>query len=168
MRLTLPVFLFAVLAAAAAGFGVSNVLDRSMTETLKADLEFARDCRKSGATLPPCPVEYKNTRIEWREKIETVQTPDPKQSRRIAALTEDLADARQTVRDLERRRVPARAPRLTGAWWLQNGTISRPFNTDDRCAVGTVIVYEAAPAARSAARTGDPNVCYVRKQVARN
>ena len=160
-RFTVAAFILTAVAAAGAGFAASHFADSRAVESLKTDLDRARDCRQAGSAIAPCPVRYKSTRIEWRDRTVAVETPDRKQSARIAALSAELADARQTIRDLERRRAWRNTPRANVAWWLQNGTISHPYNTDERCPAGAVVAFEAAdgPANR---RSGDPSVCYVR------
>jgi hypothetical protein len=155
-------FLLAVLVAGGIGFGASHYLDTGAMQQLAADRDQARDCRRSGETLAPCPVIYKNTKIEWRDRIQTVEVPDRKQTTRIAMLTAELAEARQAIGNLERRRAASRAPRLTAAYYFQNGSMAHPYISDDRCAPGTVVVYEA-PSGSVARRSGDPNVCYVRR-----
>jgi hypothetical protein len=163
-RVSISVFVLTALAAAAIGFGASRFVDMSAMKTLEADRDQARDCRRSGATLPPCPVEFKNTRIEWREKIETKSTPDPQQTERIAVLSAALDDAQRTIRDLERRRSVAWTPRTGYYYYLQNGSMAHPYATSDRCPAGTAVVYEAVPSPGSmmSRRSGDPDACYVR------
>jgi hypothetical protein len=152
------------LAAAAIGFGAARYLDNGVTAKLKADRDRARDCRQSGATLPPCPVEYRNTRIEWQTKVETRPVPDPAQAERIGRLSADLADAQRTIRDLKGRLAAGWPRRPAADSYFQNGSMAHPYYTADRCPAGTAVVYAAAPSARSMIRghSGDPNVCYVR------
>jgi hypothetical protein len=163
-RIFAPALILATVAAAAIGFGAARYFDNRIIGKLQADTDRALDCRRSGATLPPCPVEYRNTRIVWREKVETRPMADPKQAERNAALTADLADAQRIIRDLEGRLAARRAPRPTINYFLQNGSIAHPYYTADRCPSGTAVVYSATPSSRSMAggRSGDPNVCYVR------
>ena len=156
----IPALLLTAVAAGAIGFGVSHEWDNRAIQKLTADRNLARDCRRSGATVAPCPVIYRNTRIEWRDRIQTVQTRDPKQAEQIASLSAELAGARRTVRNLERRRT---WPRAIAAYAWQNGTMQRPYYTDERCPLGSVVVYDAGLSTRSMAsrHSGDPNVCYV-------
>jgi hypothetical protein len=162
--LSIPISVLAALIAAAAGFGAALLLDKSHMQTLTAERDEARDCRHSGSALPPCPVQYRNTRVEWRERIETTQVPDPKQAKRIASLSADLAGAQRTVRALERQLAARRVPRPAAYYYLQNGSMTRPYATSGRCPAGAPVVYVAAASPRimAAGRTGDPNVCYVR------
>lgn len=129
-------------------------------EKLTAEREAARDCRRTGATVAPCPVLYRNTRIEWRDRIETVRIPDPKQAARAAVLSARLASARRTIRNLERRRATLR---VTAALAWQNGTRQYPYTTDERCPAGSVVVYDGGLGAIAVAGrySGDPGVCYV-------
>jgi hypothetical protein len=163
-RTLLLAIILSALTAAAIGFGAARFLDNGIREKLAADRDRAQDCRRSGAMLPPCPVEYRNTRIVWRTKIETTPVPDPAQSERIARLSADLADAQRTIRDLEGRLAARRAQRPAVNYYFQNGSMAHPYYTADRCPAGTAVVYAAAPSARSMirGRSGDPNVCYVR------
>jgi hypothetical protein len=109
-------------------------------------------------------VEYKNTRIVQVTKIQDRPTPDPKQVERIDALTTDLAEAQQTIRDLEGRMATRRVQRPPFYYYSQNGSMAHPYYSADRCPTGAAVVYAAAPSARGAMgwRAGDPNVCYVR------
>jgi hypothetical protein len=164
-RVAFVAFVLTALAAGAIGFGASRFLDNGLMKGLEADRDRARDCRRSGATLPPCPVEYRNTRIEWRDKIETKPTPDPKQAERIDVLSADLADAQRRIGDLEHRLSARWAPRVAGYYYyLQNGSMAHPYARSDRCPAGTEVVYEATPSPGSmlSRRSGDPDVCYVR------
>lgn len=130
-------------------------------EKLTAEREAARDCRRAGATVAPCPVVYRNTRIEWRDRIETVRTPDPRQAARVAALSAELYNARRTIRNLERGRTMTQS--VSGALAWQNGTRQFPYNTDERCPAGSVVIYDGGLGAIAVARrhSGDPGVCYV-------
>lgn len=156
--------ILSALAAAAIGFGASRVLDNGAMEKLAADRDRAQDCRHSGATLPPCPVEYRNTKIVWRTQVETQPVPDPAQTERIAVLSADLAAAQRTIRDLQGRLAARRAQRPAVNYYFQNGSMAHPYYTADRCPPGTAVEYAVAPSARSMirGRSGDPNVCYVR------
>jgi hypothetical protein len=149
------------LVAAAIGFGASYVWDSRAIQKIAAQRDAAVDCRRSGATVAPCPVVYRNTRTEWRDRIETVRAPDPKQTERIASLSAELAQTRRTVRNLERRRS---WPRAIAAYGWQNGTRQYPYNTDERCPAGSVVVYDAGLSASGTTRrrSGDPDVCYIR------
>lgn len=160
-RFTAPALVLSAFVAAGAGFAASHFADTRAMERLKADLDFARDCRQTGSAIAPCPARYRASRIEWRDRIETVEMPDRKQAGRIAALSIELSEARETIRDLERRRAWRSAPRASIAWWLQNGTIAHPYSTDERCPAGTVVAFEAADGLANR-RSGDPGVCYVR------
>ena len=155
-----PALVATVVVAGAAGFGATHIWDNRALEKVTAERDAARDCRQSGATLSPCPVVYRNTKIEWRDRIETVQTRDPRQAARIASLSSELAGARRTIRDLQRR--PAR-PRLVAASGRQNGTRQYPYYSDERCPAGSVVVYDSGLSATAIARrhAGDPDVCYV-------
>ena len=163
----LPALALSILAAASIGFGASHYWDGRAMETLTADRNTALDCRRSGATVAPCPVIYKNTRIVWRDKIETVSTPDRKQAGRIAQLSAALSHAQRTIRALARARMADRTRRMTVAYSVQNGSMNHPFNTYDRCPAGSVVLYDADFSARTAAvrTSGDPNVCYVRTRL---
>ena len=152
-----PAIVLTALAAGGIGFGASYVWENRAIEKVTAERDAARNCRHTAATLPPCPVIYRNTRIEWQDRIKTVQTPDPRQATRIAALSAELADARHTIRNLARRQRWLR-PARAYAW--QNGTMQYPYYTDDRCPSGSVVVYDAGLSAM-ARHSGDPNVCYV-------
>jgi len=162
-----PALVFTALAAGSIGFGASHLWDTSAIQKLKADRDMARDCRSSGATVSPCPVLYKNTRIVWRDRIQTIEAPDRKQAGRIALLAAQLARARQTIRHLESSQSAGRPFHATGAYALQNGSMGHPFITSDRCPSGAVVVYDAGLSAGSVAvrRSGDPNVCYVRTRL---
>jgi hypothetical protein len=163
-RLSIPIFILAALAAAAIGFGASRVLDNATMAKLAADRDQARNCRHSGSALPPCPVEYRNTRIVWREKVETTPVPDPKQAERITSLSADLADAQRTMSELKRRLAARWAPGPSVYYYLQNGTMAHPYATSDRCPPEAAVMYVAAQSSRimPGRRSGDPNVCYVR------
>lgn len=154
----LPILLLVAVAAGAAGFAASYFRDNRAIERLTAERDAARDCRQSGATAAPCPVVYRNTKTVWRDRVETVRTPDPKQSLRIAALSAELAHDRRTIHNLERPRIRPRGP---VGYAVQNGTMLHPYNTADRCPAGSAIVYDASLAGRRFANRGDPNVCYV-------
>jgi len=155
-----PALAFTAVVAAGVGFGASHLWEKRAIERVAAERDLARDCRRTGATIAPCPVIYRNTKIEWHDKIETVQTPDPRQAARIAALSAELTAARGTIRNLERRQT--RQP-VTIAYSWQNGTRQYPYNTDERCPSGSVVVYDAGLSYRGTAgrHSGDPNVCYV-------
>jgi hypothetical protein len=153
----IPALVFTAVAAAGIGFGASHVRDNRAIKTLAAERDLARDCRHSGVSLSPCPVVYRNTRLEWRDRIETVQTPDRRQAERIASLSVELARVRRTVRDLERRRMWP--PRMAAYGW-QNGTMQHPYSTDERCPAGSVVVYDSAGGLGNR-HSGDPSVCYV-------
>lgn len=163
-RAIIPAFILATLAAAAIGFGASHFLDNGTLKKLEADRDQARDCRNSGATLAPCPVEYKNTKIVWRTKVETKPTPDPRQAERISALSANLADAQRTIRDLRDRMALRQLPPPAFNYYLQNGSMAHPYNTADHCPAGATVIYAASPStwSRTGRRSGDPNVCYVR------
>ena len=162
-RTFLLAFILAALAAVA-GFGASRYLDNGIIERLAADRDRASDCRHSGSTLPPCPVEYRNTKIVWRTQIETRPIPDPAQAERVAMLSTDLADAQRTIRDLEGRLTVRRTQRPAADTYFQNGSLEHPYYTANRCPAGTAVEYAVPPSARSMirGRSGDPNVCYVR------
>lgn len=164
VRLSVPVFILTVAATAALGFALAHFPDKFALEKLAADRDRARDCRHSDSTLPPCPVEYRNTKIVWREKTVATPVPDPHQARRIAALSAELADARRSVRELEQRQAAGEAARPAVYNYLQNGSMARPYATSDRCPSGATVVYVAANYQRNMTgrRLGDPNVCYVR------
>src|ERR1700731_1581461 len=104
----LSALIITALAAASIGFGASHFWDAGTMQKLNADRTKALDCRRSRSGVPPCPVIYKNTRIEWRDKIETVQTPERKQADRIGSLSAELARARRTIHALEGARTAAR------------------------------------------------------------
>jgi hypothetical protein len=163
-RISIPIFFLTALAAGAIGFGASRFADSGAMEKFAADRDQARDCRHSGSTLSPCPVEYRNTRIVWREKDVATQVPDPKQTERIAALSANLADAQSAIRDLERRLAARGAPRPVTYYYLQNGSMGHPYATSDHCPAGMTVMYVVPLSPRSALarRSGDPNVCYVR------
>jgi hypothetical protein len=164
-----PALILTALAAASIGFGASHVWDRSAMQRLEAERNTALDCRHAGAGVPPCPVIYKNTKIEWRDKFETVQTPDRKQAERIGSLTADLARARRTIHALERARTAARALRATAAYTIQNGSMEHPYNTSNRCPTESVVLYDAGlSSGNTTRRSGDPNVCYVRARLHNN
>ena len=150
----------AAVAAAGIGFAVSREWDSRAIEKVTAERDAARDCRQAGKTVAPCPVIYRNTRVEWRERIETVQTPDRRQATRVAALSAELAGVRRALRNLERRQT---RQRMTAAYGRQNGTRQYPYYTDERCPPGSVVVYDAGLSANGSAsrHSGDPNVCYV-------
>jgi hypothetical protein len=152
----IPALLFTAVAAAGIGFAASHVWDSRIEKKVAAERDLARDCRRTGATAAPCPVIYRNTKIEWRDRIQTVRTPDPKQAARIAALSAELAKMRRDVRNLERRRT---WPRAIAAYGWQNGTMQHPYNTDERCPAGSVVVYDAG--GLGSRQSGDPSVCYV-------
>lgn len=157
----LSALVLAVLAAGAVGYAASHFLDLGEMKKLEADRAAALDCRLSDATVRPCPVIYKNTRIEWRERVVTAPAPDRKQTERIAVLGAELARARITIHVLERARNYDGTPRTLGPYVVvQNGSMRHPYNTYDRCPAGTVAVYDATPLAHN---SGDPNVCYVRR-----
>jgi len=163
-RLSIPIFIVAALAACAAGFGASRFLDNGAIEKLATDRDQALDCRHSGSTLPPCPVEYRNTRIVWREKVEMRPVPDPEQAARITSLSADLADSQRIVRELERRLAVRWATRPAGYHYPQNGSMAHPYNTSGRCPAGMTVEYVAVspPRGMFGRTSGDPNVCYVR------
>src|SRR5579862_2556718 len=123
----IPALLFVALAAGAAGFGASHLWDNRAIQKLTTERNAARDCRRTGSAAPPCPVIYRNTRIEWHDRIRTVETPDPKQAARIGSLSAELADAHRTIRGLERRRTQHVA--LAYGW--QNGTRQYPYNRSE-------------------------------------
>jgi hypothetical protein len=154
----LPILLLVAVAAGAAGFGASYFRDNRVIQRLTAERDVARDCRQSGATVAPCPVVYRNTQTVWRDRVETVRAPDPKQGMRIVALSAELAHDRRTIRNLEHPRI---RPRASAGYGVQNGTILHPYNTADRCPAGSSIVYDTSLAGRRFANRGDPNVCYV-------
>jgi len=163
----LPALVLTALAAGSIGFGASYLRDTSAIETLRADRDMARDCRRSGANVRPCPVLYRNTRIVWQDRIRTIKTPDRKQAARIGFLSTQLARARRTIHRLESWESRVREPRATGAYALQNGSMGHPYNTSERCPSGAVVVYDAGLSAGSNAlrRSGNPDVCYVRTQL---
>lgn len=152
-----PALVLTAITAAAAGFAGSRLWDDRAIEKLKADRDLAWDCRHSGKDVSPCPVLYRNTRIEWRDRIQTVSAPDRKQARRIVSLSAELENALRKIRDLER--APTRI-RTTAVYGKQNGTIMHPYTTDDHCPPGSVVVFDAG--SRAVWHSGDPNVCYVR------
>jgi len=156
-----PALVLTALAAACAGFGASHFLTSGAMAKLKADRDAALDCRRSGANIPPCPVIYRNTRIEWRDRIQTVSAPDRKQTQRIAYLSAELERAGRTIRRLEH---PRRGLRTAVAYGWQNGTMMHPYVTYDRCPPGSVVMYDAGLSGSTAAtrHSGDPAVCYVR------
>lgn len=155
----IPAALTAIVAAGI-GFGATHVWDNRIIQNVTAERDAARDCRRTGATAAPCPVVYRNTKIEWRDRFLTVQIDNPKQAARIAALSADLAHARRAIAHLEHRQTQQRVAFISG--W-QNGTRQYPYNTDDRCPAGSVVVYDSGLAATGTARrhSGDPDVCYV-------
>jgi len=155
-----PALILTAVVAAGVGFGATHVWDQRALNRIETERDAARDCRRSGATVAPCPVVYRNTRIEWRDRLRTVQTRDPKQAARIAALSAELAHARRTIVNIERRQTRQRVAAVSG--W-QNGTRQYPYNTDQRCPAGSVVVYDAGLTATGMARrrSGDPGVCYV-------
>ena len=153
------VFLTAV-AAGGIGFAASHVWDSRTAEKLTVERDQARDCRRTGATAAPCPVIYRNTKIEWRDRIETVQKPDPRQTSRITFLSAALDHAQRTIRNLERRRTWVPATALAYPW--QNGTMQHPYTADAHCPAGSAVIYEAGFSGASR-HFGDPNVCYVLK-----
>lgn len=163
-RTIISVSILTALIAAAISYGAAHFFDNRIVEKLKAERDQARDCRLSSSALPPCPVEYRNTRIVWQTKVETRPTPDPKQAERITALSADLADAQRTIRDLRDRLALPHAPPSAFNYYLQNGSMAHPYNTADHCPAGATVVYAAAPStwSRTGRRSGDPNVCYVR------
>lgn len=156
-----PAVVLTGLAAAGAGFGASHLWDSRALEQLKADRDLAMDCRHTGASVAPCPVIYRNTKIEWHDRIQTVTAPDRKQTERIALLSAELARAHHTIHNLER---PRRVFRATAVYAMQNGSMQRPYNTYERCPPGSVVVYDADLSAGGMARrhSGNPDVCYVR------
>lgn len=99
-------FVCALIAAGVAGggiaFGVARVLDASEITTLTADRDLARHCREAGSRQPPCPVIYKNTKIEWRTKTvaQRVEISDPKQAAPIAELENENARLRHKHRTI--------------------------------------------------------------------
>jgi hypothetical protein len=161
-----PFLILLVVAAAGAGFAVSHIRDASRMHSLKAARDLAFDCRKSGKTEPPCPVVYRNTRIEWRDRVQTVTAPDKRQAARIASLSGELAQARRRIHALESSRHSA-VFRATAANAIQNGSLQHPYINDDRCPSGTVAVYDSglSGTGMSVRRFGDPNVCYVRTRL---
>lgn len=169
--------IFALFATAAIGFGASRFQDRSTIDTLISERDLARDCRQSGSSLPPCPVVYRNTKIVWRKAIEKVPTADLKQARELAQLSDELASARQRIRDLQtanraldRLRYGAMR-RVAGAGYaVQNGSVKHPYASWTRCPPGSVAVYEASVSGGNAGSrfSGDPNVCYVRMRLRSN
>lgn len=156
----IPVLLLSVLAAGAVGYVATRISDQRTIERLTTERDTARDCRRSGASVAPCPVVYRNTKIEWHDRIQTVQTPDPQQSARIAALSAELASAHRAIRNLARRQL---RPRIALARGWQNGTRQYPYNTDERCPAGSVIVYDTglSGGGNAGRYSGDPDVCYV-------
>jgi hypothetical protein len=162
-----PALILTALAAGAAGFGASHFWENPAIQKLVAERDEARDCRRSGKTVRPCPVLYRNTRIEWRDRVRTVETADRKQSRRIARLSADLAQARLTIRHLQYLRNGDRMLRTAAVLTLQNGSMQHPYTRSDRCPAGTVVMYDAglASAGVAARRSGDPGVCYVRARL---
>jgi hypothetical protein len=158
--------MIAAVAAAGLGFGASYLFDSRTMNTLKAERDAALDCRHAGETVAPCPVQYRNTRIVWQDRIRTVQAPDRRQAERIAKLSAQLERARLTIHKLEFIRI-ARARRATGAYFVQNGSMEHPYNTYEKCPPGSVAVYDAALAfgGNGGRRSGDPNVCYVRTRL---
>jgi len=156
----LPTVVLTALGAGAVGFGASHLRDGRAIERLTAERDLARDCRRSGAAVAPCPVVYRNARIAWRDRIQTVQAPDEKQAERIAVLSAELARARRTIRDFDRRWM---RPRVAGTYGWQNGTRQHPYSTDARCPAGSVVVYDAGLSSGGVGGRypGDPNVCYV-------
>lgn len=158
-RRFIPAVILTAVAAAGIGFAASHVWDGRTAEKLTAERDQARDCRRTGATAAPCPVIYRNTKIEWRDRIETVQKPDRRQAERITYLSAALAYAQRTIRNLERRRTWL--PATTPAYPWQNGTMQHPYNTDAHCPAGSAVIYEAGIS--TSRRFGDPNVCYVVK-----
>jgi hypothetical protein len=168
---SLPLLILMLVAAAAAGFGASHFRDIDMIDRLTSERDQAQDCRRSGSSVRPCPVVYRNTRMVWRDKVEIVAAPDSKQAARIARLSTELASARGRIGDLQttllaldRRRSDAMWRRATGGFTVQNGTIGHPYRTSSRCPPGYAVFYEAAPSAGTwgVRASGDPNVCYVR------
>lgn len=155
-----PILFLTAMAAGGAGYVATRISDQRAIEKLTTERDAARDCRRSGASLAPCPVVYRNTRIEWRDRIRTVQTRDPRQSARIADLSAELAGAHRTIRNLVRRQL---RPRVALAYGWQNGTRQYPYNTDERCPAGSVIVYDTGLSGGGNLRrySGDPDVCYV-------
>ncbi|HEX3429607.1 MAG TPA: hypothetical protein VHT03_01870 [Rhizomicrobium sp.] len=152
-----PALVLTAVAAAGIGFAASHLWDHGAMAKLEADRDLAWNCRHAGKEISPCPVLYRNTRIEWRDKIQTVATPDRRQAVRIASLSRELAQAQRTIRDLERPRRSMRTAAVTGR---QDGTIMHPYTTDDHCPAGSVVVYDAG--SRAIWHSGDPNVCYAR------
>jgi hypothetical protein len=166
-----PLLILMVFAAAAIGFGATHFLDTGTIDRITSERDQARDCRRSGSTVPSCPVVYRNTRIVWRNKVEIVPAPDSKQAAQIALLSTELASARRRSDDLQaamvaldRRRSDAMWRRATGPYAVQNGTIGHPYRTSAKCPSGYAVLYEAAPSAGTwgVRASGDPNVCYVR------
>jgi len=161
----LPALALSSIAAAAIGFGASHVREGRAMDRLKVERDLALDCRHAGKSVAPCPVIYRNTRIVWRDRVETVPTPDRKQTERIAYLSADLARARRTILALEHARTPGRAPRITAGYMMQNGSMEHPYNASTRCPAGSVVLYDAGLSGGSLRRSGDPDVCYVRKSL---
>ena len=155
-----PAVALTAVVAAGIGIGATHVWDNRTIQRLTAERDEARDCRRSGATVAPCPVAYRGTKIEWQDRIQTVHEADPRQAARIAALSAALSRAHRDIVDLEHRKTRLR---MTAAYGWQNGTRQYPYNTDERCPPGSVVVYDAGLSAIGAARrhSGDPNVCYV-------
>ncbi|HLY07195.1 MAG TPA: hypothetical protein VKR31_15725 [Rhizomicrobium sp.] len=155
-----PALALTAVIAAGIGFGATHFWDNRAIQKLTAERDEARDCRRSGTTVAPCPVAYRGTRIEWRDRIRTVETPDPKKSARIAVLSAELVRAHRAIAGLERRKM---RQRVASAYGWQNGTRQYPYNTDERCPTGSVVVYDPGLSATGAARrhSGDPGVCYV-------
>jgi len=151
-----PALVLTAVAAAGIGFAASHVWDGRIEKKLTAERDLARDCRRTGATTAPCPVIYRNTKIEWHDRIQTVRTADPTQAARIASLSAELANMRRSVRNFERRRP---GPRAIAAYGWQNGTMQHPYNSDERCPAGSVVVYGAG--GLGSRQSGDPGVCYV-------
>jgi len=166
-----PLVILMIVAAAAAGFGASHFSDAGVIDRLASERDQAQDCRRSGSSVGPCPVIYRNTRIVWRDRVEILRAPDSKQAAQIASLSTDLASARGRIGDLqttllalERRQSEALWRRAASGYAVQNGTIGHPYRTSAKCAPGNVVFYEAAPSAGTwgVRASGDPNVCYVR------
>ncbi|HEX4077972.1 MAG TPA: hypothetical protein VHX61_03740 [Rhizomicrobium sp.] len=166
-----PLLILMLVAAAAIGFGASRFRDIGTMDRLTSERDLAQDCRRSGSSVRPCPVLYRNTRIVWRDKVEIVPAPDSKRAAQIARLSTELASARGRLGDLQtamlardRRRSDALWRRATRGYPLQNGTIGHPYRTSAKCAPGYVVFYEAPPSFGNMGvrSSGDPNVCYVR------
>jgi hypothetical protein len=173
-RWSFSAMMVAALAALFIGLAAAHFWDGGAMQKLTAERDLARDCRQSGASLPSCPVVYRNTKIEWRDKVETVQTPDPQQTKRVALLSGELDSAQRRIRDLEiriynfyRARNWNASRRGRGVYAFQNGTIEYPYYSDARCPRGSVAFYDVdfSSGTNRTRFSGDPSVCYVRTRI---